>query len=288
MELARPRPTTCKKYMNYRETGICTCQVWPYFRARKKLSMLKTIAGSSSRVLKNILILGMMAFAGAAFSQKMAIKKMELVNDQMVVHYEIDDSNPSNEYLVTIFTSKDNYAAPLIKVSGDVGAEVRPGMRKAVWNIREEFGDYEGPLSLELRANVFIPFVKLRSFVTAKGYKRGKAYKLDWRPGNTNPVHIELFRENSRMQGELNHPNNGSYTVNFSSDLKPGSGYKLKITDSKRPDDFIYTIDFKVKRKIPLLLKVIPIFAGGYLVATQLTSGEDENSLPNPPSAPEQ
>ena len=71
----------------------------------------------------------------------MAIQKLELVNDQMVIHYDIDDSNPNNEYLVSIFSSKDNYAAPLVKVSGDVGQEVRPGRRRAQWSIREEFGD---------------------------------------------------------------------------------------------------------------------------------------------------
>ncbi len=223
---------------------------------------------------------------GESFSQKMAIQKLEIANDQMIIHYEIDDSNPNNEYLVTVFTSKDNYAAPLVKVSGDVGQEVRPGRRRALWNIREEFGDYEGPLSIELRANVFIPFVRLKTFTSAKGYKRGKAYKLDWRPGNTNPVHIELFKENARMTGELNYPNNGSYAVNFSSDLKPGSGYKLKITDSKHPQDFIYTMDFKVKRRFPLLLKVIPVFAGGYLLSTILVGGGADDSLPDPPKAP--
>lgn len=211
---------------------------------------------------------------------------MELVNDQLVVHYEIDDSNFNNEYLVSLYTSKDNYSAPVTKVSGDVGQEVKPGERQITWAIREEYGDYKGPLAVELRASVYIPFVRLKTFLTPKGYSRGKAYPLDWRPGNTNPVHIELFRQDQRLQGELNHPNNGSYSLNFASRLKPGKGYRIKMTDSKHADDFIYTQKFKVRRKFPLLLKVLPILAGGYFATQLISGGGDENSLPNPPKAP--
>lgn len=221
-----------------------------------------------------------------ATAQKIAIRKMELVNDRLVVHYDIDDSNFNNEYLVSLYTSKDNYSAPVTKVSGDVGQEVKPGERQVTWAIREEFGDYKGPLAVEVRANVYIPFVRLKTFLTPRGYGRGKAYPLDWRPGNTNPVHIELFRQDQRLQGELNHPNNGSYTVNFASRLKPGKGYRIKVTDSRHADDFIYTQKFKVRRKVPLFIKVLPFLVGGYFLYDYVSKPAEEDSLPDPPKAP--
>ncbi len=248
---------------------------------------MKKILKDPFLIIRKIFLTTLLFAPLLVWSQKMKIQKMELINDVLIVHYEIDDSNPNNEYLVSVYTSKDNYAAPVIKIKGDIGQEVKPGTRKAEWNIREEFGDYEGPLSIELRANVFIPFIRLKSFTKTKGYKRGKGYELDWRPGNTNPIHIELFKENQRLQGELNHPNNGEYTVNFASNLKPGSNYKIKVTDSKHPQDFLYTVNFRVKRKIPLLLKALPILAGGYFLATFLRgSSSSANNLPNAPAAP--
>ena len=54
------------------------------------------------------------------------------------------------------------------------------------------------------------------------------------------------------LQGELNHPNNGTYTITFNADVKPGSNYKIKITDAKHANDFIFTTAFKVKRKVPM------------------------------------
>jgi len=223
----------------------------------------------------------------ANYGQKLQITRLELVNDQLVVHYSIDDSNPNNEYLVSLYASKDNFSAPLTKVSGDIGQEVKPGQRKATWNIRAEYGDFAGPLSVEVRANVFIPFARIKSASLNKKYKRGKNLSVEWRPGNTNPVHIELFKGSTRMSGELNHPNNGSFSTQLDKGLKPGKDYRLKITDSKTPSEFVYTENFRIKRKFPLLIKLLPI-AG---IAAFLGGGggggaETDNSLPDPSAPP--
>ena len=139
-------------------------------------------------------------------------------------------------------------------------------------------------MSLEIRATVFIPFVRLTNFKEDGKYKKGKQAELEWRPGNTNPVHIELLNENTRVQGELNHPNNGNYTISFGKDLKPGSKYRIKITDSKQSDNFVYTAYFKVKPKIPLWVKIAPVLPIGYLLLN--SSVIQDNSLPDPPGLP--
>jgi hypothetical protein len=222
-------------------------------------------------------------------AQKMVIKKMELVNSRLIVNYEIEDPNQNNEYKVSLFASRDNYSAPLSKVKGDIGPEVKPGLNRVEWDIKQEFGDFKGSIAVELRAAVFIPFVRLKTFSTSRNYKRGKTYPLEWRPGNTNPVHIELFNGTQRLQGELNHPNNGTYTVNFEKRLKPGKNYRLKITDSKHPEDFLYSENFKVRRKFPLLIKILPLVGVGYLASQLLIpdDGADSNSLPTFPEKPE-
>ena len=91
------------------------------------------------------------------------------------------------------------------------------------------------------------------------------------------------------MQGELNHPNNGQYTITFNSDLKPGNNYKLKLTDSRHSEDFIFTPEFKVKRKLPVFLIVTPIAAGVAYLAYSLTQSGDtdsQNNLPGFPAVP--
>ncbi len=232
--------------------------------------------------------LALVAFAVtgiSSFAQDIRITSMELRDQKFIIQYFIDDSNPNNEYKVSIYTNTNNYSAPITRVEGAVGEEVKPGLNTAIWNILDELGEYQGPLSIEIRASVFIPFIRLRNFNEPLAFKRGKSGIIEWKPGNTNPVHIELYREGTRLQGELNNPNNGSYTFNFNSDLKPGADYRIKITDSRSPDTFIYTSEIRIKRKTPGVLKGILGAGIGFAIYTFL-GGDTGNSLPDPPILP--
>jgi hypothetical protein len=103
--------------------------------------------------------------------------------------------------------------------------------------------------------------VKLTNFDVSKKYKRGKTYPLNWKAGSGNPIHIELYKGSERVVGELNHPNNGSYSLSIPSSSKKGSDYRLKITDSRSSDQVVYSGYFKVAPKIPLLVKILPAAA---------------------------
>lgn len=236
-------------------------------------------------------------FCLAAFSvtaQSVAIKKIEVAGDDIVVHYDLDDSNPNNEYQLSLFASRDNFASALTKVTGDIGSEVKPGTDKKVrWNAREELGNYKGRLSLEIRGKVFIPFVKLQNLETKQGFKRGTSRALSWKPGNTNPINVELFKGGQRVDGAMNIPNNGGHPFYFPSHAKPGDDYRLRFTDTKNPDDVVYSPAFKVKPKLPFLLKVLPIaaVAGGLVFLAGQGGGGDtgggtqpgDSTIPLPP-----
>jgi hypothetical protein len=238
------------------------------------------------------ILLGLLVLCyGMAGAQTVAIKKIELAGEKIIVYYDLDDSNPNNEYKLDLYASKDNFAAPLTKVKGDVGAEVKPGLnRKIEWSIREEYGSYQGKLALEVRGRVYIPFVKLQNFNTDKSYKRGSSYNIGWKPGNTNPVNIELFKGGQRITGEMNQPNNGSHTLFIPAGAKPGKDYRLKISDSRNVEDVLYTGNFTVKPKVPMLLKMLPVLAAGGALAFLAGGGEKgptgDPEIPEPPAIP--
>lgn len=207
-------------------------------------------------------------------AQKVAVKKVELAGEKIVVHYDLEDSNPSNEYQIYLYSSQNNFSTALTHVKGDVGNEVKSGSNKKIeWSIREELGPYKGKLALELRGKVYAPFVKIQSFDVNKKYKRGKSYPLNWRIGSSNPIHIELYKGSERVVGELNHPNNGTFSLSVPANSKPGKDYRIKITDSRNSDEVIYTGYFQVTPKVPFLLKVVPIVAVGGVVAVLMSSG---------------
>lgn len=234
--------------------------------------------------MKRLLPFCIFLVSQAAMGQKVVIRKIELAGEKVMVFYDLEDNNPNNEYQINLYASKDKFSAPLTKVKGDVGGEVKPGLgRKLEWNLLQEYGSYKGKISLEIRGKVFVPFVKLKNFDTNKIYKRGKNYDIAWRPGNTNPIHIELYKGSQRVSGELNHPNNGAYSMSVGSKVKPGKDYRLKITDSKKADEIIYSDYFQVKPKLPFVVKLIPALAviGGLaFLASGSSGGEAPQDTP--------
>ncbi len=209
-------------------------------------------------------LLSIVVFGTTAFAQRVAVKKVELAGEQVIVHYDLEDSNPANDYQIFLYSSQNNFTTALTHVTGDVGNEVKPGAnRKIIWDIRKELGPYKGKLSLEVRGQVYAPFVKLQGFDVKKKYKRGKSITLTWKANSPTPVHIELFRGSLRVGGENNHPNNGLYSITIPAKAKPGKDYRIKFTDSRNGDEIIYTGYFQVVPKIPLLLKIAPIVVAG-------------------------
>ncbi len=243
------------------------------------------------KALLTCALLVFISFSG--ISQNVVIKKIELAGPKVIVHYDLEDNNPNNEYQLNLFASKDNYSSALTKVTGDVGGEIKPGSAKKMeWNLQEELGGYKGRLSLEIRGKVYVPFAKIQSFDVSKSYKRGKNMNLNWKAGSTNPIHIELFKGSQRIQGELNHPNNGSYLLSVPGNVKPGKDYRIKITDAKNSEEAVYTGYFKVTPKVPMLLKALPVLViGGAIVflagsgggKEQPTTVETGTEIANPP-----
>lgn len=220
-------------------------------------------------------------------AQNVQIREVEIAGKKIIVHYDLEDSNPNNEYDLALYSNRDNFSTALLRVSGDIGSEVKPGKdKKVAWDVFDELGKYNGRVAVELRGKVFTPIVKLQEFDVEKKYKRGKSYPIKWRPGNTNPINIELFKGTQRISGEVNHPNSGSSSLSIPADTEKGDDYRIKITDTKNPSGIVYSPNFTVVPKIPLLIKVIvPLAVVGGAVVGLSGGGSSEGGqqeLPYP------
>lgn len=229
-----------------------------------------------------------MVFFHTILAQKITISKVELIGNKVVITYELEDSNPNHEYLINLYCSKDNFANPLTKVSGDVGASVKAGVTKTIeWKITEEYGGYAGKLSLEIRGRVFIPIVKLEGSGMLGIYKRGKSYQVVWHSGDpSGQVNVELYKGNERISGERNLANSGHYTWHVPPKTKTGNNYQLRFSNTKNPDEIIYSKPFKIAPKIPLVIKILPVVAiGGALIFIGGGSGSpsEGGGIPDPP-----
>lgn len=242
--------------------------------------------------MKVRLLVGLLLISGAALAQKVNIKRVEIAGEKIIVHYDLEDSNPNNEYQISLYSSQSNFNTALTKVKGDVGNEVKPGVdRKIEWSVREELGPYKGKISLEIRGKQFVTVAKFTNITTSTKMKRGKSHTITWKPGSTNPINIEFLNGGQQISAQLNQPNSGTYTLYIPKGQSKGKGYIIRITDTKNTQDIATSQPFAVTPKVPLLLKMLPLLAAGGAAAALAGGGgggtePEDNSIALPPALP--
>lgn len=232
----------------------------------------------------------LIAFASVLFAyanaQEFAIKKIELTPDKVNVFYDLVDTTKNRTYTVYVYSSRDNFLAPLTKVSGAVGLEVKPGLNnKVAWSAKEELGPaFDGEIELEIRGRVYIPFIRFAGFDAVKVLKRTQPFLIKWSGGTRqNILNFQLYRNGALVYTFPNVPNTFEYKLTIPRSVKPGSGYYLVVSDTKNKDQVVVTSKFSVKPKVPLLVKALPVAAIGTVAVLLLgkkDTGDDELADP--------
>lgn len=234
-----------------------------------------------------LLLAALMFFAKANCSAQSSLElgHLEFSNDLVVIHYSLTDSTPGRLYVVRAYFSQDNFLTPLNNVSGDLGFEVRPGIAKKIfWNPRKELGNsFDGNVAVELRATVFVPFLKLNGFEKYKSIVRGRNYTITWSGGSAqNILNFDLMQGDKLVAAFPNVANVGHHGLKIPTNVPVGKNYRLKVSDTKNGDDVVNTGDFSIRRRIPQVFKFM---AGAILGASifALTSKSNEPGLDGPP-----
>lgn len=218
--------------------------------------------------MRLIFLCAFLLLAVSVKAQQASIKKVEIDGDKIIVHYDLEDPNAANEYQIGLYASQNNFATALTKVQGDVGPMVKPGPGKKIeWNIVEELGPYAGKLALEIRGRMYVPVARFNNLETGDSFRRGKTHLITWRPGNNNAVNIELLKGDQPVRSQLNQSNDGSFSFYIPPHTAVGKDYSLRITDTRDPDNVTRSQTFAVRRKIPLVVKALPILVVGGVVA---------------------
>lgn len=223
-------------------------------------------------------------------AQEFSIKTVELTADQVILHYDLIDTTKNRTYTIFVYTSRDNFLAPLNQLTGDAGLEVKPGLnRKITWNAKAELGStFEGDVELEIRGRVYVPFIRFQGFEDVQVRKRNVPFLVKWSGGTRqNILNFQLYQGEKLVYTFPNVANANEYKVVLPNAVRPGKDYYFRIADSKNRDQVVITSKFDVKRKIPLIVKVIPIIGVGALAYT-LTSSKSASELGAPPDPPTQ
>ncbi|MBP9926423.1 MAG: hypothetical protein KBF45_10560 [Cyclobacteriaceae bacterium] len=234
--------------------------------------------------MKAFLTFALISMVQIVCAQEFSITRVELAGDKLLIYYDLIDTVKERFYKVHVYSSKDNYLNPIKNVSGAVSSgtilAVAPGSNKKIeWNAKEELGaNFEGSIGLEIRGRVYIPFVRLSGFEEGMVVKRGVVFPLTWSGASRNLLNFDLYHDNIMVWQKTGVGNSGSTELIIPTSVKPGDGYRFKISDSKNQDESVYSSVFTVKRKTPLLLKTLPFLVVGGLVYFLLPDNTAKNN----------
>lgn len=227
-------------------------------------------------------------------AQRVSNVRAQAKGNIVVISYDLLGTISGQLYTVAVFSSHNGMAKPLTQVKGDLGENLKPGPNKIIeWGARKELSDFEGDVTLEVRATLTFSPMRFTAPQRNTLHKRGKSYKVTWLGAVANEnLQLELFNDTSRVF-EINRTNNkGALEWEIPLNIEPGKNYKYKISSVDNPSNFAYSNTFIIKRKTPTWVKALPLTAvvSGLVYYIISTSGsdpvtpEDDKDLPLPPN----
>ncbi|MEP0984564.1 hypothetical protein [Ekhidna sp.] len=221
-----------------------------------------------------------------ALSQEVQITNIQMKGQDMIINYNLIDERIDRSYSMHLYTSLDNFIQPVEKVSGDVGVDISVGANKTiVWNVKDELETFNDGIKVEIKGQVYVPFIELDGVEEGMILKRGKITDIRWTGGRgDNILNVDLYQGDKLVRGLGELPNTGDAMLKIPNNIPPGKNYRYKISDERNRDEVVFSPTFEVKRKFPLLIKAgsgitLGVF-GYYLVKSLIPVNEPDISSP--------
>lgn len=234
-----------------------------------------------------ILLIPFLSYCASA--QNLSNVTASLQGTKIIINYDLEAPVASFLYQVEVYSSLDQYKEPLKGVSGDVGNKVASGKGKKVeWQADKDISAYDGEVDFKLKTQLtFAPWLILNPS-GEKSFKRGKASEILWTgyANGAKKVNVELQRNGQAISSTDAINNSGKMEFNFPKNLKTGDGYQIKIVNNVNANDQAISKEFKIKRKLPLVVKFLPIVILGGVAAAVLGGGQKSESPSQPPATP--
>lgn len=217
------------------------------------------------------------------FAQSIQNLSATFDNGKVIVAYDVVGAKPDQTYSLDLYSSHNNFTTPLTNVSGDVGKNIKAGAgKKIIWDAASGLGTFNGQVTFRVKGEMApLPFV-FKSPARGASARRGKNINILWDGGNPEQsIRLELFKGNDRVINLGETKNSGQHAWSIPKDFSKGT-YAVRLTAEQEVKQSEL---FKVKARIPMLVKVLPILAAGGAAILLAGRGGDKtnNDLPAAP-----
>lgn len=206
---------------------------------------------------------------------------------KITVIYDLTGGNEKQAYNVALYSSHDNYAKPVLSVSGDVGNSKEAGVAKRIiWDAQVDLGEYRGALTFKVSADPIPLGYSFSNPSVSSSYRRGKSATIAWEGGSpADNITIELLDNGNVVQQISDSRNSGVQNWSISKEMTKGNQYQFKLRSSTGQN--ITSNLFSIKSKVPLVLKIAPVLVAGVVIALLIDNPPPPvEELPVAPTAP--
>ncbi len=234
------------------------------------------------------LLLLLLLPATGSWAQKISNIRAQATGDYVTIYYDLEGTLAGQLFKVELYSSHNQFQAPLHHVRGDAGPGVTPGKKKTIeWGAQKELASYQGEIIFEVKAQLVFSPIVLQTPQANDKYRRGKSYILNWWGGvEGENLHLELLREGMEDKLIAEVPNKGSYIWEIPAGMPVGNNYRLRISNQTGKASQT-SENFTIKRRVSSAVKFVPLgilaSAGLILLGRNSSGGEDiPTPLPEP------
>jgi hypothetical protein len=246
--------------------------------------------------MKGILLVTLLV-TGSFFGYAQRIENITLISTEegIELSFDIEHKESIQElYNVQIFASHDGYKLPIQPIGGKMTDLRTTDRLRFVIDGEEIFAGYKGEIDFKIKATmIYSPIIMHKPYGGAK-YKKGSLVEISWKGGVENDTYkLDLYKGTKKVKTLESDISLHSYSW-VASDTKKGN-YKLKIASMNNESNSAFSPEIKIKSKMPVIIKLLPLFAIGAGAYFYLNQPEETPSgggtvtntdLPAPPGPP--
>jgi len=210
--------------------------------------------------MKKIIVLSVFLVSFfSMFSQTVENIVAKLENNKIVITYDLL-GNGNSSYFIQIFASFDNFAKPLVFVSGEVGTGRKIGRNKIVyWDYVAEKSDMKGSIDIKVIAKEEISQTNLSTTVlnVPAKLKVNSSQNLVWTPSGSSKINISLYSNGVFVKNiASNVDNTGSYVWKIDNNDK-GKNYRIRLVDVNDANNFCTSNFFAIIPKKSIVTSIL-------------------------------
>jgi hypothetical protein len=231
------------------------------------------------------LLLVLFLLCSHLYAQRLENIRAEAVNggEQVIITYDLSGASADQKYSVRVYSSHNNYTAPLVQVTGDLNDVVPGPGKRIIWNAKTEMVEYSGDVTFELQADLVAAPLTVKKPASVK---KGKSVTINYsgvNPGEN--VKLDLIKGGVVVNQIGTTTDPGKYTWVVPIDVDKGSDYQIKATAGARTAT---SSPFAVKAKTKAIVYIIPAAVVVGVVVFLVTKsggggGGKSKDLPEPP-----